>query len=60
VTTLPRLAFPEQSASLCFIPLHSPDVVRRIGLVKSANRTLAPTSQAMEAFVLEQLWADAV
>lgn len=50
VTTLPRLAFPEQSASLCFIPLHNPDVVRRIGLVKSANRTLAPAAQAMEAF----------
>lgn len=58
VTTLPRLAFPEQSASLCFIPLHNPDVVRRIGLVKSANRTLAPAAQAMEAFVLEQLRAD--
>jgi len=28
--------------------------------VKSANRTLAPAAQAMEAFVLEQLRADAV
>lgn len=55
ITTLPRLAFPEQNSSLCFIPLHNPEVVRRIGLVKSAGRTLAPAAQAMEAFVLEHL-----
>lgn len=55
ITTLPQLAFPEQSSTLCFIPLHDPDVVRRIGLVKSANRSLAPGAQAMEAFVLEKL-----
>ncbi len=55
VTTLPRLAFPEQNTTLCFIPLHNPEVVRRIGLVKSAERTLPPAAQAMEAFVLEQL-----
>lgn len=59
VTTLPRLAFPEQSASLCFVPLHNPEVVRRIGLVRSADRTLAPTARAMQAFVLGQLRAEA-
>ncbi len=55
ITTLPQLAFPEQSTNLCFIPLHDPEVVRRIGLVKVANRSLAPAAQAMEAFVLEKL-----
>ncbi|MGO1500405.1 MAG: LysR family transcriptional regulator [Marinobacter sp.] len=58
ITTLPRLAFPEHSANLCFIPLHEPDVVRRIGLVKAANRTLAPAAQAMQAFVIEKLRYD--
>lgn len=55
ITTLPRLAFPEHSADLRFIPLHEPDVVRRIGLIKAANRTLAPAAQAMQAFILEKL-----
>lgn len=55
ITTLPRLAFPEDSTKLCFIPLHNPEVVRRIGLVKVANQTLAPAAQAMQAFVLEKL-----
>jgi len=55
ITTLPRLAFPEHNANLRFIPLHDPEVVRRIGLVKAANRTLAPAAQAMQAFLLEKL-----
>lgn len=55
ITTLPRLAFPEHSANLCFIPLHEPDVVRRIGIVKAANRALSPAAQAMQAFILEKL-----
>lgn len=60
ITTLPRLAFPEQSTSLCFIPLHNPNVVRRIGLVKAVGRTLSPAAQAMETFILEQIWTDTV
>ncbi|WP_100638127.1 LysR family transcriptional regulator [Marinobacter salexigens] len=55
ITTLPRLAFPEHSANLRFIPLSDPIVVRKIGLVKAANRTLSPAAQAMQAFVLEKL-----
>ncbi|RMJ04483.1 Hydrogen peroxide-inducible genes activator [Marinobacter litoralis] len=55
VTTLPQLAFPEHNANLCFIPLQEPDVVRRIGLVKASNRTLAPAAQIMEGFLLERL-----
>ncbi|WP_417516206.1 LysR family transcriptional regulator [Marinobacter sp.] len=55
ITTLPQLAFPEHNDTLRFIPLHEPEVVRRIGLVKAANRTLAPAAQAMQAFLLEKL-----
>lgn len=59
ITTLPRLAFPEHSVNLRFIPLSDPVVVRRIGLVKAANRTLSPAAQAMQAFILEKLRYDA-
>lgn len=60
ITTLPQLAFPEHSTNLCFIPLSDPDVVRRIGLVQAANRTLSPAAQAMHSFVLERLQYDVV
>ncbi|MEP3588640.1 MAG: LysR substrate-binding domain-containing protein [Marinobacter sp.] len=55
ITTLPQLAFPEHNQNLCFIPLQEPDVVRRIGLVKARNCTLAPAAQIMEAFLLKSL-----
>ncbi|MBR9871510.1 MAG: LysR family transcriptional regulator [Gammaproteobacteria bacterium] len=55
VTTLPQLAFPEHNANLRFIPLQEPDVVRRIGLVKARNWSLAPAAQIMEGFLLERL-----
>lgn len=54
ITTLPRLAFPENTSNLCFIPLHDPDVVRRIGLVKPAKRSLSPAAQALERFIIER------
>jgi|GEM_PF-4385829 len=47
--------FPEHNANLRFIPLQEPDVVRRIGLVKARNCTLAPAAQIMETFLLESL-----
>ncbi|WP_323754627.1 LysR family transcriptional regulator [Marinobacter sp.] len=55
ITTLPKLAFPEHNQNLCFKPLQEPDVVRRIGLVKARNCTLAPAAQIMEAFLLKSL-----
>ncbi|MDI4638096.1 MULTISPECIES: LysR family transcriptional regulator [Halomonadaceae] len=55
VTTLPRLAFPEEYERLRFIPLTRPHVEREIGLLKPSRRSLSPAAQAMEAFITAQL-----
>lgn len=51
ITTLPRLAFPVASEKLRFIPLREPRLVRRIGLIKRAGRSLSPAAQALEAMI---------
>ncbi|GGK73634.1 LysR family transcriptional regulator [Amphritea balenae] len=52
VTTLPRYAVPKDSETLCFIPLSTPTVVRRIGIVKLTNKSLTPPAQALVDFIL--------
>ncbi|MCZ2722993.1 LysR substrate-binding domain-containing protein [Marinomonas sp. 15G1-11] len=52
ITTLPRYAFPKESKSLCFIPLDTPHVVRRIGLVQLNNKSLSPAANALADFIL--------
>lgn len=54
VTTLPRFAFPEESNTLTFIPLTTPEVVRRIGIVRLSNKSLPPAADALVQFILEQ------
>lgn len=51
VTTLPRLAFPEEYERLRFIPLSEPRVEREIGLLQLAGRSLSPGARAMAEFV---------
>lgn len=55
ITTLPRLAFPIDNQKLCFVPLREPMLVRRIGIIKLANRSLSPSAQALEQAILRQL-----
>ncbi|KXS36112.1 MAG: HTH-type transcriptional regulator ybhD [Halomonadaceae bacterium T82-2] len=55
VTTLPRLAFPEEHRHLCFIPLSEPRVEREIGLLQPARRSLSPAAQAMAELIFEAL-----
>lgn len=55
ITTLPRLAFPEEYQRLRFIPLSAPHVEREIGVLKSARHSLSPAAQAMERFILDSL-----
>lgn len=55
VTTLPRLAFPEEYHRLRFIPLVEPRVTRELGVLRLAGRSLSPAAQAMEAFILASL-----
>ena len=54
ITTLPRFAFPESSQTLTFVPLHSPQVLRHIGVVQQTNRSLSPPAEAFLQFILQQ------
>ncbi|WP_417565040.1 LysR substrate-binding domain-containing protein [Marinobacter sp.] len=55
ITTLPRLAFPVGNDKLCFIPLSEPKLVRQIGIIKQAHRSLSPSAQALEKMILDRL-----
>jgi DNA-binding transcriptional LysR family regulator len=55
ITTLPRLAFPVDSQKLRFVPLSEPKLVRQIGIIKLANRSLSPSAQALESVILKRL-----
>jgi DNA-binding transcriptional LysR family regulator len=55
ITTLPRLAFPVDNRKLCFVPLSEPRLVRQIGIIKMANRSLSPSAQALEQAILGRL-----
>lgn len=55
ITTLPRLAFPMDNRTLRFIPLSEPRLVRQIGIIKPAHRSLSPAAQALEQFILKRL-----
>ncbi|WP_372741472.1 LysR family transcriptional regulator [Neptunomonas sp.] len=54
ITTLPWYAFPQESTTLRFIPLITPEVTRRIGIVKLSNKSLTPPAQALVDFILER------
>jgi DNA-binding transcriptional LysR family regulator len=55
ITTLPRLAFPVANDRLCFVPLSDPKLVRQIGIIKQASRSLSPSAQALEKMIHDQL-----
>lgn len=52
ITTLPSLAFPEESQLLRFVPLSDPLLVRQLGVVKPALQSLSPPAQALERAIL--------
>ncbi|BBB28511.1 LysR family transcriptional regulator [Neptunomonas japonica] len=54
MTTLPWYAFPKESTTLQFIPLETPEVTRRIGIVKLSNKSLTPPAQALVDFILAE------
>ncbi|WP_370277836.1 LysR family transcriptional regulator [Pontibacterium sp.] len=53
VTTLPWFAFPQESTKLKFIPLTTPNVVRRIGIIRMSNKSLTPAADSLVQFILE-------
>ncbi|MBS3804247.1 MAG: LysR family transcriptional regulator [Oleiphilaceae bacterium] len=55
ITTLPRLAFPEEHLRLRFIKLAEPHVERQIGLLRRAGQSLSPAAQAMDSFIRRAL-----
>lgn len=52
VTTLPWYAFPKGNARLIFVPLHTPVITRRIGIIRLNNKSLTPPAQALVDFIL--------
>lgn len=52
ITTLPWFAFPQDNPNLKFIPLADPEVVRQIGILSQAQRSLTPPAQALVDFIL--------
>ena len=52
VTTLPWYAFPKNNSQLTFIPLHTPLITRRIGIIRLNNKSLTPPAQALVDFIL--------
>jgi len=55
ITTLPRLAFPEEHLRLRFVPLAAPHLERRIGLIRRARVSLSPAAAAMQRHVMNRL-----
>ncbi|MBR9800124.1 MAG: LysR family transcriptional regulator, partial [Gammaproteobacteria bacterium] len=58
ITTLPRLAFPQEYERLRFIELSEPRVSREVGLIRRKGASLSPAAQAMESFIIERLAAE--
>jgi len=58
VTTLPWYAFPNDSKTLRFIPLETPEVIRRIGIVQLSNKSLTPPAKALIDFILSKSEAE--
>ena len=52
ITTLPWYAFPKDSTTLKFIPLQTPTVIRRIGIVQLTNKSLIPPAKALIDFIV--------
>ena len=52
ITTLPWYAFPKDSTTLKFIPLNTPTVIRRIGIVQLTNKSLIPPAKALIDFIV--------
>ncbi len=47
VTVLPELGVPPSATDLAFIPLVSPRIVRKIGLMRPTDRTMSPAADAI-------------
>ncbi|WP_434361160.1 LysR substrate-binding domain-containing protein [Parasalinivibrio latis] len=55
ITTLPRLAFPESSESLVWLPLKSPLLERDIGIFKLSNRYVSPQAYDFYSLCIRSL-----
>lgn len=53
VTALPQLALSPDHPELCFVPLSSPRVERRIGLVTRRRQSLSPAARALRDTIAE-------
>ena len=53
ITTLPRLALPEDDPELCFVPLGEPSVERSIGILRTRRQSLSPAARALRDIIVE-------
>ncbi|WP_299002242.1 LysR family transcriptional regulator [uncultured Shewanella sp.] len=55
VTTLPKLAFPENLPSLCWIPLIAPKLEREVGIFKLIDRHISPQAMIFYNLCIKEL-----
>lgn len=55
ITVLPALAQPGPEHGLAFLPLTAPSIERRVGVLRSAGRSLSPAAAHMYALMLTSL-----
>lgn len=53
ITTLPRLAVPQDDPDLCFVPLGEPSIERRVGILHTRRQSLSPAARALRDTILE-------
>nr|WP_255555345.1 LysR family transcriptional regulator [Enterovibrio paralichthyis] len=58
ITTLPKLAFPEDEKHLCWLPLSSPYVERQIGILRLKERYFSPQAYDFFKLCIERLQSD--
>lgn len=52
ITTLPWYAFPRDNKQLTFVPLHTPNIARRIGIIRLSHTTMSPPAQGLIDFIM--------
>ena len=55
ITTLPKLAFPNNETDLVWLPLIDPPLERQIGIFRLAEHTISPQAQAFYDLCIEHL-----
>jgi len=55
ITTLPKLAFPDNESDLVWLPLIDPSIERKIGIFRLTDHTISPQAHAFYELCIEHL-----